>query len=51
MNEVQVITLLKLYGETDNQETIMAIESIFQEEAKKVDEWISGRPKERPNQG
>ncbi|NQY43944.1 MAG: hypothetical protein HRT87_11445 [Legionellales bacterium] len=51
MNEVQVRKLLKVMRETEDQETIKAIESVFEEEAKKINEWISGRPKERPNQG
>jgi hypothetical protein len=51
MNEVQVKKLLKVMRETEDQETIKAIESVFEEEAKKINEWISGRPKERPNQG
>ena len=51
MNEVQVRKLLKVMRETEDQETIKSIESFFEEEAKKINEWISGRPKERPNQG
>ena len=51
MNEVQVKKLLKVMRETEDQETIKAIEYVFEEEVKKINEWISGRPKERPNQG
>ena len=51
MNELQVRKLLKVMRETEDQETIKAIESVFEEEAKKVDEWINGQPKERPRKG
>jgi len=51
MNEVQVTKLLKLIRETEDQKTIDAVEFIFQEEAKKINDWVNGQPKERPSIG
>jgi hypothetical protein len=51
MNELQVRKLLKVMRETEDQETVKAIQFVFEEEAKKITDWISGRPKERPTQG
>ena len=51
MNEVQVRKLLKVMRETEDEATLRAIQDVFEEEAKKITDWISGRPKERPNNG
>ena len=37
--------------ETEDEATLKAIQDVFEEEAKKITDWISGRPKERPNNG
>tara|TARA_R100000541_G_scaffold40915_3_gene48399 strand:+ start:1499 stop:1651 length:153 start_codon:yes stop_codon:yes gene_type:complete len=48
MNEVQVKKMLKILRETEELETRKIVEDIFVEEAKKIEEWIDGRPVKRP---
>ena len=49
MNELQVKKMLKILDETQEVETKKLIEDIFVEEARKVKEWIDGRPIKRPS--